>query len=598
MTDSRLPVTSHAASSSSPSSSCLARQVDAFAVYEEAVQTPAIECSNLASLYYNAQPIGSPRPDAKILREDFSSTAAVAVHWLSLHAGNRSQAVDIDLEALKIARRRLVQGQRPPVGGGRWKCRLLQHADLNKDGQGSRWLDEETESNAARQRGAVDNDDATPSDGLGGGSEEPAFEQDTTWAKGAATDRFERKYQARLAREREKAKKKDKAKRASSSRKEKDRGTERGGSSSSNDATPAFSGNLDKTVEEEEAPHLTLLHSSVLSLPVPAPPPALGTKDSRPCPPDIVASLNYALSYFHRRADLVAYLTSVRKSLRPGTGVLICDQFAGPLGEAARRGYGKGEELSAEEEEKEQDELWQRFAQAPGFLRQGETPNDLPSRLDATNAGVQVWKPAGADNEDERQKVHSQDGANAAVWPRGRLSLVRTGTVPHAVRDPVTGKTTGNRDVAFEYWREDTPVDLVTNRFRMSLSFRFVEDGSFVRDFFSYDFRFWTLAEVLEAMDEAGFAEVMTEVLDRGAADDDEAEGARKNGEPEEDRHSQLSLSDDENDEAGDGGLGFLRRTEKDASRPTASYCKVSPEEDKVFARRSFGTYVVARAPP
>lgn len=101
-------------------------------------------------------------------------------------------------------------------------------------------------------------------------------------------------------------------------------------------------------------------------------------------------SLNYALSYFYRRTDLVAYLTSVRRSLRPGTGVLVCDQFAGPLSEAARQRYGKGHELTTREEEREQEELLQRFAHQDGFLRPGEMSNSLPSRLDASVASVQV----------------------------------------------------------------------------------------------------------------------------------------------------------------------------------------------------------------
>ncbi|CAO1621537.1 unnamed protein product [Parajaminaea phylloscopi] len=577
MVDSRLPNANASSSTSSAlassSSSSLARQVDAFAVYEEAVQTPGIECANLASLYYNAQPIGSPRPDAKVLREDFSSTAAVAVHWLSLHASNRSQAVDIDLDALKIARRRLLDSHRAPLNGGAWRCRLLQHGDLSDNGTESRWLDElPVEQQPPMASGSGRDTDAPEHSDAG-----KALRGDSTWEKGATTDRFERRFQARQNKERQRAK---------SNRKRAQNQSQPG------DSRGAFSGNLDRTVEEEEAPHLTLLHSSVLSLPVPAPPSAAGTKDAKACPPDIVASLNYALSYFHRRTDLVAYLTSVRQSLRPGTGVLICDQFAGPLGEAARQAYGHGRELSAEEEEAEQDELWQRFMHADGFLRAGETPNNLPSRLDAATGGVQVWTPTQDSASGSREQLHSQDGASAAVWPRGRLSLVRTGTVPHSVRDEKTGEVVGSRDVTFEYWREDTPVDLVTNRFRMSLSFRFVEDGSFVRDFFSYDFRFWTLTEVLEAMEEAGFAEVTTEVLDRGAGDEDAPEGP----DSEADRRSQLSLSDRDDDEM---GFEFLRQVEKSAAKPTATYRKLTHADgEKVFARRSFGTYVVARAPP
>lgn len=51
-----------------------ASRANAMDVYEDAVQEPLLECTNLASMYYNAQEIGSKRPDARILREDFCSS--------------------------------------------------------------------------------------------------------------------------------------------------------------------------------------------------------------------------------------------------------------------------------------------------------------------------------------------------------------------------------------------------------------------------------------------------------------------------------------------------------------------------------------------
>lgn len=417
--------------------STLASQVDAFAVYEEAVQTPAIECSNLASLYYSAQPIGSRRPEAKLLREDFSSTCAVATQWLRMANDHRSQAVDIDLDALKVAAKRLAQAS----DGHRFHVKLLQHGELNEEGDDSRWL--ETEAYDPR--------------GVGSSSGNMS-----TWATGATTDRFERKFQAKQA--------------AKQKKKNKD-GRRQGGGKADGVGRQS---EADHDEQVAASPHLMLLHSSVLSLPVPAPPPgpSSSTRTSKPCAPDIVASLNYALSYFHKRKDMVAYLTSVRKSLRPETGVLVCDQFAGPMGEAALEGHGQGHrELTAQEEDKEQEELWRRFSTAPGFLRRGERVDRLPSKLEAATAGVQVWAPS-RDGEESHVQSHSQDGANAALWPRGRLSLVRTGEVAQPVKDE-SGKVVGERNVAFEYWREDTPVDMRTNRFRMSLSFRFVEDGEF-----------------------------------------------------------------------------------------------------------------------
>lgn len=555
---------SASATSSSSSKLTIAQQVDSFSVYEEAVQTPLIECNNLSSLYYNAQPIGSPRPDARILREDFSSTCAVATHWLLTGPDMRSQAVDIDLDALKIGRRRLDK-MRHPVGE-EWRVKLLQHEELNESQEGSsRWIEDEGPSSS--QYGQADEDD----------EEEIDHGKGTTWEKGATTDRFERRFQARQAKMRAKNQKdRDHHHNAKASCGKTNRSNDknRGGYT-----TRELIDNLDDTDKYDvESPHLMLIHSSVLSLPVPTPPSSQGTRGSKVQPPDIVASLNYALSYFHKRKDLVEYLTSVRKSLRKETGVLICDQFAGPLGEAARQDYGQGRELTAEEEDKEQEEKWQQFALEPGFLRRGESVNALPPKL-STQAGVQVWKPAHLEQSSgEYEKLHTQDGANPQDWPRERLSLVRTGSVP------LPGSTE-NTTVDFEYWRSDSPLDLQTNRFRMSLSFRFVKDGSWIRDFFSYDFRFWTMAEVLEAMKEAGFGEVTTEVMDRGAQEEEKEDG-HSSSEDEE------AGSDDEG-----GDMNFLLQTEREERKPKATYRTVEKDE-KVFARRSFGTYIVARAPP
>lgn len=65
---------SASASASKRKTRTLAQQVKALDVYEDAVQEPLLECSNLAGMYYTAQEIGSTRPDAKVLREDFCSS--------------------------------------------------------------------------------------------------------------------------------------------------------------------------------------------------------------------------------------------------------------------------------------------------------------------------------------------------------------------------------------------------------------------------------------------------------------------------------------------------------------------------------------------
>ena len=74
----------------------IAERADALGVYEDAVQEPALECGNLASLYYNAQDLGSRRPEARVLREDFCSSAIVAQTWVGLDEGHRrAQGVDV-----------------------------------------------------------------------------------------------------------------------------------------------------------------------------------------------------------------------------------------------------------------------------------------------------------------------------------------------------------------------------------------------------------------------------------------------------------------------------------------------------------------------
>lgn len=195
-------------------------------------------------------------------------------------------------------------------------------------------------------------------------------------------------------------------------------------------------------------PRLVLLHSDVLELPVP---PVVGSDPLEA--PDIVASLNYAMAYFHDRATLLRYLRGVVASLRPKTGVFITDMFGGPP---------TGETYA------DQDGLWAQFWDEPGFRRAQDGAEQVVLRPTADGDDLQVL-PAPT----------PQQRGTRAEWPRGQLKLVRT----------------GDAHGGFEYWREDGPVDYATNRFRMSLSFRF-RDHSWLRDVFSYDFRIWSLREV------------------------------------------------------------------------------------------------------
>ena len=186
---------------------------------------------------------------------------------------------------------------------------------------------------------------------------------------------------------------------------------------------------------------MTLLHSDVLDLPVPAPGavPDGGPVSPALEQPDIIASLNYAMAYFHDRKTLLAYLRMALRTLRPKTGVFITDMFGGPP---------TGEVYP------DQHDTWKRFENEIGFGRDGgDGKKQLLLAVDRSNAASDESK--GVLEVMPAPKAEQQ--GKRAEWPRGKLKLVRTGTA-HG---------------GFEYWREDGPLDYMTNRFRMSLSFRF-----------------------------------------------------------------------------------------------------------------------------
>lgn len=59
----------------------LAATADVLKVYEQAVQEPMVECVNLDSLYCSAQLEDTDRPEARLLREDFSSSGEYKGRW-------------------------------------------------------------------------------------------------------------------------------------------------------------------------------------------------------------------------------------------------------------------------------------------------------------------------------------------------------------------------------------------------------------------------------------------------------------------------------------------------------------------------------------
>ncbi|CAD6893212.1 unnamed protein product [Tilletia controversa] len=499
----------------------LAATADIMKIYEEAVQEPLIEVTNLDSLYSQVQPEDTDRYDARILREDFCSTAIVANSWLTLDPKNEAQGVDIDLDALQDTQRRY----------GSQNVRILQSPAF---GGGKGTTTELTPPKDSQVQASTSQND--PSTNVAAPSIVEENGQASTWAPGAASDRFERRFLARQTRER--------AKRAK------------------------VEVSAKKGTETEQAPRLTLLHSDVLHLPLP---PVSGQKvetgktDSIP-PPDLVATLNYGLCYFHDRATLVRYLSMCARTLRPKTGVLICDQWGGPA---------TGESYPAD-----QEGLWAKFEKEVGFKRKRASPSGSGSaskssldhvesallRDDGTDSkGLLAVYPAPSD----------EARGTPAEWPRGKLKMVRK----------------GKQHGGFEYWREDGPIDYMTNRFRMGLSFRF-SDGSWIRDFFSYDFRIWSLKEISEAMLEAGFARVSIHVLPRNIHDDeDKLSDVHMSSRPTSPEYGPAS-----GDEPGDPGLEhmshLLRQTEKE-ERERADYRQVG-ENEKVFATRSFSTYIMA----
>ncbi|KAN0060002.1 hypothetical protein ACQY0O_007975 [Thecaphora frezii] len=536
--------------------------------YEEAVQEPRVECCNLDSLYSQAQLDDTDRYDARILREDFCSSAIIATTWLGLDKRNRSQGVDIDFEALSDTRQRL----------GRQKVRLLQSPNFARQAgrslQGTtvevHFGDDEASSKANSANGGVIASNGSPTRASG------------TWAPGAATERFDRKRAKKL----QKKAKKEAGKSAVGPPMPSHGSLSGGGSVCGPTA--------------QEASRMTLLHSDVLDLPVPAVGEEASSGTSALEPPDIIASLNYAMAYFHDRKTLLAYLHMALRTLRPKTGVFITDMFGGP---------------STGEIYPDQDDVWTRFRDEAGFGRGGgDGRGQTVLTADRTKAGAALAlggsessaqlnsigtksrssrRPtstggvAAEAQGTESQRVlevmgapRAEDVGTRAEWPRGKLKMVRA------------GETHGG----FEYWREDGPVDWMTNRFRMSLSFRF-GDGSWLRDVFSYDFRVWSLKELTEAMEEVGFVRVKVFALPRNAVDDEASDSEASLSCPSSPMLDGIGLGDGdaEVDTGLEGMAALMLKTEKEERNKT--FYRGLERGEKLFANRSFGTYIVACAP-
>jgi hypothetical protein len=73
--------------------------LDKYALYEASVQAPKWDLKNLARIYEE-----HTGKDARLLREDFCSTAAICAAWTERHADNHAVGVDLDPEPLAWAR--------------------------------------------------------------------------------------------------------------------------------------------------------------------------------------------------------------------------------------------------------------------------------------------------------------------------------------------------------------------------------------------------------------------------------------------------------------------------------------------------------------
>jgi SAM-dependent methyltransferase len=83
----------------------------------------------------------------------------------------------------------------------------------------------------------------------------------------------------------------------------------------------------------------------------------------------------------------------------------------------------------------------------------------------------------------------------------GGASAFKTGSVERTHAAP-------DGSVVKYLWRQDS-ADPLTGRVRTSLHFRVIRDGEVIADHpdaFTYDWRLWSIAELREAMTEAGFA--------------------------------------------------------------------------------------------
>ncbi|KAI8913933.1 S-adenosyl-L-methionine-dependent methyltransferase [Powellomyces hirtus] len=174
-----------------------------------------------------------------------------------------------------------------------------------------------------------------------------------------------------------------------------------------------------------------------------------------------------------------------------------------------------------------------------------------------------------------------------AYLKNSRENLAEGGTLIVDLFGGATVNGTGGRLFerrydGFTYFFEQKPFDLMTNTSRVHLHFRF-DDGSWMKNAYTYDFRAYSIVEIREAMLEAGFAS--THVWIAASTDEKEAEGYVNDDDDEEDAEE-----DDEESEQQDDSEDGSEEDERPTARRRKQVTSGSPNEGAYAYSRVVGS--------
>lgn len=97
-----------------------------------------------------------------------------------------------------------------------------------------------------------------------------------------------------------------------------------------------------------------------------------------------------------------------------------------------------------------------------------------------------------------------------SYFRNARKSLLKSGIIildAHGGPTILEGDTYRKKSTEFTYVCEGSPVDPITNELTLKIHYRF-PDGSQLRNAYQYNFRLWSLPELVELLQEAGFRNV------------------------------------------------------------------------------------------